>query len=70
MNDTAPLWHAACTVKKKKQFSTSVNAMYMLLSVSKVAKCLQNCPQRDLLLGFGSRIYEEGGNSHSLLFMN
>lgn len=59
MNDTAPLWHEACTVKKQ-QFSTSVNAVYMLLSVSKVAKCSQNCPQRDLLLGLGSRIYEAG----------
>lgn len=48
MNDTASLWHAACGVKKQ-QFSTSVSAMYMLLSVSKVAKYLQNCPQRDLL---------------------
>lgn len=56
MNDTAPLWHAACPVKKQ-QFSTSVNAMYMLLSVSKVAKCLQNCLGRDLLLGFSFRIY-------------
>lgn len=51
MNDTAPLWHAAYTVKKQCFFffnSASVNAMYMLLSVSKVSKCLQNCPEKDL----------------------
>lgn len=59
MNDTAPLWHTVCTVKKQ-QVSSSANAMYMLLSVSRVAKCLQSCPQRDLLLGFSSRINEEG----------
>ena len=35
----------------------NVNAMYMLLSVSKVAKCLQNCLGRDLHLGFSFRIY-------------
>lgn len=69
MNDIAPIWKASCTVKKQ-QFSTLVNAMYILLSVSKVAKCLQNCLQRDLLSGSSSRIYEEGNNSHFLLFMN
>lgn len=69
MNDIAPIWKASCTVKKQ-QFSTLVNAMYILLSVSKVAKCLQNCLQRDLLSGSSSRIYEEENNSHFLLFMN
>lgn len=59
MNDTAPLWHTVCAVKKQ-QVSTSANAMYMLLSVSRVAKCLRSCPRRDLLLGFSSRINEEG----------
>lgn len=33
--------------------------MSILLSISKVAKCLQNYPQRDLLTGLSSRIYEK-----------